>query len=212
MNAKRLSRQESRDLTREQLLDAAQKLVAEQGLAATSVEDIASEAGFSRGAFYSNFASKNDLFIEMLRRDHEKSIRDFAALFASDIPGEALRQQVRELFSHLYSDDCSFMNWTEARLLAVRDAMFRDKFAVLERETQRQITGLIEAFYKATGMVPPADGQTMALGIISLIEGMQLYMLSSPDAEPAAAHNVLALFIDALMRASFTPGAADPAP
>jgi AcrR family transcriptional regulator len=199
MTAKRLTRQQSRDLTRQQLLDAAQKLVAEKGLGATSVEDIASEAGFTRGAFYSNFASKTELFIEMLRRDHEQSIQEFADLFARETPLDELRAQIRELYSSIHGDCCSFINWTEARLLAVRDPAFREKFAQLTRETQAQIAGFIEVFYRAAGSEPPTSVETLSLGFISLIEGVQLYHLSSPDTDDAAVQQVLGVFIDALM-------------
>jgi AcrR family transcriptional regulator len=199
MTTKRLTRQESRDQTRQQLLDAAQKLVAEQGLAATSVEDIASEAGFTRGAFYSNFSDKNALFIELLRRDHEQSIKDFKLLFSGEVPQGELRQQVRTLFSRVHCDDCSFMNWAEARLLAVRDPDFRLQFSALEEETRCQIAGFIDTFYRLEARMPPADSKTLALGLISLIEGVQLYMLSTPEPDSGAVEQVLGLFIDGLM-------------
>lgn len=206
MTAKRLTRQESRDLTRQQLLDAAQKLVAEKGLGATSVEDIASEAGFSRGAFYSNFASKNDLFIEMLRRDHDQSIQEFSALFASETPPDELRARIRELFSSMHDDQCSFINWTEARLLAIRDPAFREKFNLLARETQLQIAEFIQVFYQAAGTPPPVSADTMALGIISLMEGAQLYHLSSPETEALQIRQVQGVFIDALMAQALAAG------
>lgn len=199
MTTKRLTRQESRDLTRQQLLDAAQKLVAEQGLSATSVEDIAKEAGFTRGAFYSNFSDKNALFIELLRRDHEQSIRDFESLFSGEVAHGELKQQVRDLFSRMHCDDCCFMNWAEARLLAVRDSDFRAKFSALVEVTQQQIARLIDTFYRLQGRQPPADPQTLALGLISMVEGVQLYMLSTPAPDAAAIERVLGLFIDSLM-------------
>ena len=62
----RLSREESREQTQQRLLDAAQSVIAKKGLAGTSGEDIAAAAGYTRGAFYSNFRSKGDLFIELL--------------------------------------------------------------------------------------------------------------------------------------------------
>ena len=86
MNRKRLSRMDSRDQTRQRLLDAAQKLVSKKGLDATSVEDITDAAGYSRGAFYSNFDTKHMLFIELLRRDHEKATTEFIALMRDEIP------------------------------------------------------------------------------------------------------------------------------
>src|SRR5579859_2309393 len=86
MSRKRLTREDSRDQTTQRLLDAAQRLIAKKGLSATSVEDIAEAAGYTRGAFYSNFSSKGDLFIELLRRDHVKATEEFNALRSDDLP------------------------------------------------------------------------------------------------------------------------------
>src|ERR1700751_3480600 len=79
MSRKRLSREDSRDQTTQRLLEAAQKLIAKKGLSAASVEDIAEAAGYTRGAFYLNFTSKGDLFIELLRRDHLENHAELAA-------------------------------------------------------------------------------------------------------------------------------------
>src|ERR1700743_3553905 len=80
MVRKRLSREDSRDQTRQRLLDAAQRLIARKGLSAASVENITAAAGYTRGAFYSNFDSKDDLFIELLRRDHAQRHVQLGAL------------------------------------------------------------------------------------------------------------------------------------
>src|SRR5882724_9726886 len=85
MTRKRLSREDSREQTTQRLLDAAQKLIARKGLDAASVENIAAAAGYSRGAFYSNFSSKDDLFIELLRRDHQKATAGLTALRTSEL-------------------------------------------------------------------------------------------------------------------------------
>ncbi|MFZ8439406.1 TetR/AcrR family transcriptional regulator, partial [Staphylococcus aureus] len=69
MKRKRLSRRDSRDRTAQRLLDAAGQLIATRGLSGTTLEGIAESAGYSRGAFYSNFRGKSDLFINLLRRD-----------------------------------------------------------------------------------------------------------------------------------------------
>ena len=67
MPRKRLTREESRKATRQRLLEAAAQVIARVGLASASVEEIAETAGFSRGAFYSNFQSKDELFLAVLR-------------------------------------------------------------------------------------------------------------------------------------------------
>lgn len=56
-----------RQATRQKLYEAAVTLIAEQGFSATTVEEIAERAGVAKGTVYYNFASKNDLFEELLR-------------------------------------------------------------------------------------------------------------------------------------------------
>src|SRR6202048_5474028 len=125
MNRKRLSREDSRDRTTQRLLDAAQKLIAKKGLSAASVEDIAEEAGYTRGAFYSNFSSKGDLFIELLRRDHEATNAQLRALRDDSLPLDHIQQRIREIYTQMYGTNESFIIWTEARMLAAGEAKSR---------------------------------------------------------------------------------------
>src|SRR5580700_9892302 len=101
MSRKRLTREDSRDQTTQRLLDAAQKLIAKKGLSATSVEDIAEAAGYTRGAFYSNFSSKGDLFIELLRRDHMNTHAELNALRTDTLSLDQIQARVRGIYSQL---------------------------------------------------------------------------------------------------------------
>ena len=65
----------TRDDTRDKLFEAAARVFEEQGINAASIETIAAAAGFTRGAFYSNFASKDELIVAMLEDHVEQSIR-----------------------------------------------------------------------------------------------------------------------------------------
>src|ERR1700719_4220477 len=102
MSRKRMTREDSRDQTTQRLLDAAQKLIAKKGLTAASVEDIAAAAGYTRGAFYSNFSGKGDLFIELLRRDHQKNTAEFNALRSDELPLQHIQGRAREIYARLY--------------------------------------------------------------------------------------------------------------
>ncbi|CAM2153976.1 TetR/AcrR family transcriptional regulator [Pararobbsia alpina] len=207
MTRKRLTREESRDQTRQRLLDAAEKLIAKKGLAATSVEDIADAAGYTRGAFYSNFGGKNDLFIELLRRDHQQATDEMNALLSDDIPVDQLQERTREMYSQLYRDNECFMNWTEARMAAARDAKFRVKLSALMQEKRMQIAKFIEYFYGRVGVQPPASPEEMAMGFMSLVEGVTLFMLSTPqDMNAAQAESILSLFVDSLMELAVIKG------
>src|SRR5271170_5010080 len=131
MKRKRLTREESQEQTQQRLLDAALTVIAKKGLAATSVEDIAALAGYTRGAFYSNFRGKHDLFIELLRRDHRAAQQGMTALLAAGLPPGQLEQRLKQFYSQMYLDNECFMNWTEARMLAARDAKFRARLNAL---------------------------------------------------------------------------------
>jgi AcrR family transcriptional regulator len=72
----------TRDETRQRIFDAAGRVFESQGIAAASIEAIAEAAGFTRGAFYSNFASKDELIIAMLADHAERSARRNLELLA----------------------------------------------------------------------------------------------------------------------------------
>ena len=208
MSRKRLTREDSRDQTTQRLLDAAQKLIAKKGLSAASVEDIAAAAGYTRGAFYSNFNSKGDLFIELLRRDHEETHVELAALRSDALPLDLIQERTREIYGRLYRNNESFMNWTEARLLAARDTRFRSKLNALFAEKRGQIAEFIEYFYQRAGVPPPVPEGAMAMGFIALVEGVKLSMLSSPaDRTPETAESILTTFLDAIMKMARLEGA-----
>jgi AcrR family transcriptional regulator len=61
-----------RPITITALLDAAMELFAEQGFGATSIPDISARAGLTKGAFYSNFANKDALFLALLDRSWDR--------------------------------------------------------------------------------------------------------------------------------------------
>ncbi|MDB6104722.1 MAG: regulatory protein TetR [Gammaproteobacteria bacterium] len=195
-----MSREDSREQTTQRLLDAAQKLIAKKGLEAASVENIAAAAGYTRGAFYSNFSSKDDLFIELLRRDHQKSTAQLTALRDSSLSVDRLQSGASEVYSQIYRDNESFMNWTEARMLAARDARFRTKLNALVAEKCAQIADFTRYFYERVGVAPPLPPEQMAMGFMSMAEGVKLYMMSSPaEMTSPIAESLLTLFADSIM-------------
>jgi AcrR family transcriptional regulator len=200
MSRKRLSRDDSREQTTQRLLDAAQKLIAKKGLEAASVENIAAAAGYTRGAFYSNFSSKDDLFIELLRRDHQESKSQLNALRDSSLSVDRLQSGATEVYSQIYRDSESFMNWTEARMLAARDARFRTKLNALMAEKCAQIADFTRYFYERVGVAPPLPPEQMAMGFMSMAEGVKLYMMSSPaEMTSPIAESLLTLFANSIM-------------
>src|SRR5918995_7025815 len=83
---KRLTRAEKRERTHEELLLAAEKLFVERGFHATSVDEIAFEAGYTKGAVYSNFESKEDLFFAVYERRAERAVAEVEQILRENEP------------------------------------------------------------------------------------------------------------------------------
>jgi AcrR family transcriptional regulator len=201
MARKRLSREVSRERTAQHLLNAAERLIARKGLKATSIEDVAEAAGYSRGAFYSNFSSKSELFLELLRRGQEGASAQLEAAVDDSLPLVQLGARMREVYATLHLEGASFLTWTEARMLAARDARFRDKLGHLMAEKRDRAVALLEYFYKRAGRRPVGPLEPLAMGFMSLMEGVRLVGVSCPDElPPSVAQTVLRLFLGAVMR------------
>lgn len=103
------------------------------------------------------------------------------------------------------------MNWTEARLLAARDARFRTKLNTLLAEKRGQIVQFIRYFYERVGTEAPLPPDALAMGFMAVVEGMKLALLSSPGELPSGmAESVLTVFIDSIMRIARLQSAARP--
>lgn len=185
MKRQRLTREQSKDQTRERLLDAAQAIFMKKGFVAASVEDIAAAAGYTRGAFYSNFGSKSELFLELLRRDHEVMQAGLQAIFANAASREEMEERVLRYYSNLHRENKCFLLWAEAKLLAVRDGRFRIRFNAFMHDKLEQLGAYIREFSARVGtpmLMPP---ETLAIGLMSLCDGLQFFYTVDPQNVPA---------------------------
>ncbi|RDK01507.1 TetR family transcriptional regulator [Paraburkholderia lacunae] len=186
MPRKRLTREEARKQTRMRLLDAAALSIARKGLAATSVEEIAARAGYTRGAFYSNFNSKSDLFVELLRLDHQNIRENLRKLLDAAPSSEEPQKQLTLLYARCYRDDNHYVIWAEARLHAMRDEKFRQRVNVLWLEKRDMVASIIEQFCKRANMQLRGPCADHALAAIALMDGVLYYNMTMPNELPNA--------------------------
>lgn len=179
-----MTREESRDLTRERLLESGAVTIAKKGLAGSSVEDIASHAGYTRGAFYSNFDSKNDLFIELLKRDHQDIQTSLQNILDANLPKADLQVQLSAFYAQAYGGDTSFALWAEARVCALRDLKFRTRFNALMLEKRDTIGYFIGQFCKSLGKDLPVPAHNLALATIALCDGVRFFSTCMPKDLP----------------------------
>lgn len=177
----RLTREESREQTRQGLIDAAAVVIAKLGLAAARVEDIAEYAGYTRGAFYSNFDSKLEVFIELLKKDHVGIQNDLQQLMDTDIAKEDLQDALTSLYVQCYHDRNSYLLWAEARHHALRDAKFRQRLNALTLEKRDVVAYFITHFCQRMNIQPPLDPNVLALTMMTLIDGVLYLNMSMPN-------------------------------
>jgi len=181
MKHTRLTREQSREQTRERLFDAAQAMFIKKGFIGASVEDIALAAGYTRGAFYSNFAGKAELFVELLRRDHETMQAGLRAIFDSPAPRDEMEARVLAYYSRLPQDSETFVLWAEAKLLAARDADFRTRFNAFMKERSEELMAYIEEFSARVGTPLPFAPEILVLGLLGLCDGVQFLAAADPQ-------------------------------
>jgi len=148
-----------REATRQRLLDAATEVFAEVGLDATSVESVCERAGFTRGAFYSNFASKEEMFLELAASVARSRVSDVEARVA-ELAGEgtldatpatavALVERVLDLPG---DDRLGVLLMSEIRIHALRNPAMAEAFLEQDQELSRNIARMIGDIARASGL------------------------------------------------------------
>jgi AcrR family transcriptional regulator len=185
---KRLTRKQKQEETRRLLLDAAERVFIRRGLQASSVEEIAAEAGFTRGAFYSNFKSKDQLFVELL---HERVYDRYAQMAeeAQQQPGtprERLRWGIERVRDVQKGEDGNwlFRLWLECLTQAARDEEFRKLAATFWSGNRAVLAEQTRDAFREAGRRPPVPAKQIATAMIALDVGLAVQHLVDPDEAP----------------------------
>ncbi|HWI32104.1 MAG TPA: helix-turn-helix domain-containing protein [Microbacterium sp.] len=149
----------SRENTRARLLDAAAEVFAEVGLDAASVEAVCERAGFTRGAFYSNFETKDELFLELCGRVAGERVAAVKARVAElEAGGEfALDptdpfQIVQQVLDVSADDRLSVLLMSEIRNHALRVPALAAAYLAQEEELVLGVTQIIDDIARAKGI------------------------------------------------------------
>ncbi|MCR2764581.1 TetR/AcrR family transcriptional regulator [Microbacterium sp. zg.B48] len=155
-----------RETTVQKLLDAAAQVFAEEGLDAASVEAICERAGFTRGAFYSNFESKDELFLELTSRvalARVAGVRDRVAQLERggqlhDVATDAL-SLVQQVLDVSGDDRLAILLMSEIRIHALRDPQLGAAYLAQEAEMRASVAQIITdiAQAKTLSFRMPAD-------------------------------------------------------
>lgn len=166
----RMTQLERRAATRGKLRTAARVAFARQGYGAVSIDGLTEAAGYSRGAFYANYASKQELLLELLAEVHESEIRAWEQLAseADDADGMFAAMEVR--FNEFSRRKDWWLLQGELQLHAQRDAEFGAKYQQYSQEVMGKVEAMLAtcAGRIAGGLVLDTRLAALALRALSL--------------------------------------------
>jgi AcrR family transcriptional regulator len=184
------------------LLDAALEAFAENGFGGTRIEDVCERAGYTRGAFYSNFASKEELFFALFDRHAERVLERFEKQAAALGTGPLT---LRDIAAALADFDDAERTWylvtTEFTLSAIRDPQAAQRLAEHDAGLRVEAVQLLGELLTRAGMRtrPGVDLESLVRMLIAVREGALAQSYVEPEALPPG--SLERLFLPALLGA-----------
>jgi AcrR family transcriptional regulator len=181
----RLTREESKARTRTRLMEAAGKVFACRGLERATVDEVAGEAGYTKGAFYANFESKEALFLAMLDERFAERLEEIDRVLDS---GATVTEQARmagqEFNDHLAGNPEWSRLFFEFAVQALRDERFRAGLVARQRALRERIAAGFRNHSEALGAEPPLPAELVAAMTYAMADGFALARLLEPESVP----------------------------
>lgn len=198
---RRGSRQQARtEATRRKLLAAAEKIFARSGYEAARLEDIATAAGYTRGAFYANFESKEDIFFALLEDWISEKLRSITSLLARYGTRKERAVALRRYYVEMAHDRRLVLFSLEYKLFAVRHPEAYARIRARQDRLKKcgaEILGMVSDSPRKLGLSNRAA--STALGALS--HALLLERLVNPESvSDKEVRVVLGLFFDSLIR------------
>jgi AcrR family transcriptional regulator len=209
-----LPRSARREATRQRVLDAAREVFAERGVIGGTVEDICERAGFTRGAFYSNFVDKDDVLRALTEREHarllahvdaglarlEESFAAAAGGGAGD-PREPLATIVERFLRSIPGDRQFLLIQSELELHAIRVPGTASAVMAADAAFRARIAGFLERGFRLLGRELVVDVDDLTDAVIAIVDRSTRRALLAGRTDPdALASQLLPLLLGAASR------------
>jgi AcrR family transcriptional regulator len=185
--AKRLTRDERKARTRAELVEAAARVFGRKGFHAATVDDIADEAGFTKGAFYSNFVTKEDVFVDLVADRSRNWTIAVARAYEGDQPLPERLRKGGEVLTRMVETRVDWMllsseMWSQC----ARNPRLRDRMAAAYQECRQITARAVEKVEIEFGVRLPIASEQVASIIMAMTDGFVLQRLADSDRLPAA--------------------------
>jgi AcrR family transcriptional regulator len=184
-----------REATRQRILDAAREVFAEMGVIGGTVEDICERAGFTRGAFYSNFTDKDDVVDALVEREHNLLLEHLNSSFAlvdkevSEAPDLAtvLASLVDQILRSVPVDRQLSLVQTELEIFAIRRPDLARRFVETNNRFRARIGEFLDGAMRHHGRELLVDPSILTDAIVAIAErSVRRALLAGGDADPDA--------------------------
>ena len=194
------SRQQGRtEITRARLIQSAEKVFARDGFEAAKLEQIAADAGYTRGAFYANFDSKEDLFFALLEKEIGSRIANLEKEMDKVREPEAKLKAMRNFFLSKALDRRWCLLALEFKLFAVRHPEVKQRLAAMHRRFVGPRVGFLEEVMSGMGREPPASAYATGVSMAALGNMLALEHMLDPAMMPEGdVRGIMSNFIDSL--------------
>ena len=185
--------------TRRKLLDAAKRIFAQQGFEAARLEDIAAGAGYTRGAFYANFDSKEDIFFALFEEWVRERIESLtSALRRHSDPHEKLAA-LRRHYAKLATDRRLVLISMEFKLFALRHPESHARLRSRHRRIRASLAELFSEIVGALGKTLPIAYPAATACLAAVSQGLLLeHLLDAKTLSDGDVRQVLGLFFDSI--------------
>jgi AcrR family transcriptional regulator len=197
-----MTRAEQQQHTRDEILAAADRLFVEQGFHATSVDQIAQAAGYTKGAVYSNFAAKEDVFFAVYERRMEQAVAGLErTLDQAPDPAGWIESVLADNSSRRGRDDRWLSTFFEFWAHVIRRPPLRERFAAIHARLEAPFVVAIERHASKHGAQLAIDPLQTHLAMASMSLGLTLERLIRPDVVDADTGTRIArLVLDVLVK------------
>jgi len=179
------TRDEKKALTRRRLLDAAAEVFAHRGFAATSLDEVAEVAGFSKGAVYSNFAGKEDLFLSVLDEHVTRQMLDIRGeIDVTRTAGEQVMEAGQRFMDLFQRERAWYLLSFEFLVYAARNPEFQVEFAARQRAQREAVVAMLKENAAAMEIPMSLPPERMAVALEALANGIAFAKLADEQGVP----------------------------
>jgi AcrR family transcriptional regulator len=195
------SRQQARTAaTRRKLLQSAERLFARDGFEAARLEDIAAEAGYTRGAFYANFQSKEDLFFALLEQWVAQRIEEVNALLRRHQGAAQRLRALREYYVQNARDRQLALLSLEFKLFTLRHTEAAVRFRARRQGLRSCGSELLQRLSKSLGRSLPVSSSATATALGAFSHSLLLeHLVDSKSLSDGEIRRLLELVFDAVL-------------